>query len=194
MLPDSINKIYISPLVRVLRVIGGFSAILVLTKNYTYLPNIIGWIIIVIGIIQLIQIVIISIIKVIYGIRKLWKNPKDFEVRNSPLNKYASQLANLAYCWRVGCTAVGGGVGIIGGGVALDQALEAGGQPKIFLPFLGKGVSFVFGNNTNKDPLSIYNNINNNIKQMDSAEDRQKYISKFIDKINSEDLKNYNIS
>lgn len=190
LLPDSINKIYNSPLVSVLRVIGGFSAILVLTKNYTYLPNIIGWIIIVIGIIQLIQIVIISIIKVTYGIRKLWKNPKDFEVRNSPLNKYASQLANLAYCWRVGCTVVGGGVGIIGGGVALDQALEAGGQPKIFLPFIGKGVSFVFGNNTNKDPLSIYNNI----KQMDSAEDRQKYISKLIDKINSEDLKNYNIS
>lgn len=158
LLPDSINKIYNSPLVIV---IGGFSAILVLTKNYTYLPNIICLIILVIGIIQLIQIVIISIIKVIYGIRKLWKNPKDFEVINSPLNKYASQHANLAYCWRVGCTTVGGGVGIIGGSVALDQA---GGQAKIFL---GKGVSFVFGNNTNKDPLSIYNNINNNIKQMD---------------------------
>jgi hypothetical protein len=51
-----------------------------------------------------------------------------------------------------------------------------------------------FGNNTKKDPISIYNNINNNIKQMNSAEDRQKYIYKFIDKINSEDLKNYNTS
>ena len=71
-----------------------------------------------VGIIQLMQIVIISIIKVIYGIRKLSKNPKNFQVLNSPLNKYASQLASLAYCWRVGCTAVGGGVGIIG--VALD--------------------------------------------------------------------------
>ena len=167
---------------------------MVLTKNYTYLPKVIGWIVIVVGIIQLLQIVIISIIKVIYGINKLWKNPEDFKIRNSPLNKYASQLANLAYCWRVGCTVVGGGVGIIGGGVAIDQALEAKGQPKIFLPFIGKGVSFVFGNNINKDPLSVYNNIINNIKLLDSAENRQKYISKIIDKINSQDLKNYNIS
>ena len=102
LLPDSLNKIYNSPLVSVLRVIGGFSAILVLTKNYTYLPNIIGWIIIVIGIIQLIQIVIISIIKVIYGMRKLWKNPKDFEVRNSPLCfstcKLSLLLKSRLYC------------------------------------------------------------------------------------------------
>lgn len=151
-----------------------------MTKNYTYLPNFIAWIVLVVGIIQLMQRVIISIIKVIYGIRKLSNNPKDFQVRNSPLNKYAYQLASLAYCWRVGCRAVGGGVGIIGGGVALDQALEAGGQSKIFLPFIGRGVSFAFGNNVNQDALSVYNNINKNIKELDSAEDRHKYISQII--------------
>jgi hypothetical protein len=153
LLPDSINKIYNLPLIRILRVIGGFSAILVITKNYIYLPHFLHWIVLILGIIQLIQIVIISIIKVIFGIRKLIKNSKEFEVRNSPLNRYATQLANLAYCWKVGCTAIGGGVGIIGGGVAFDQVLEAGGQPKIFLPFMGKDVRFVLGNNGNEDPL-----------------------------------------
>ena len=170
MLPDFINKVYNLPLVRILRVIGGFSALLVITKNYTYLPNILQWVVLVLGLIQLIQIVIISIIKVIFGIRKLIKNPKDFEVRNSPLNRYATQLANLAFCWKVGCTAVGGGVGIIGGGVALDQLLESGGQPKIFLPFMGRGVRFVFGNNVNPDPSLVYDNIQRNIKELGSAE------------------------
>ena len=74
LLPPYIDKVYNYPLVRILRVIGGVSAILVLTKNYTSLPDFLGWIVLVLGIIQLIQIVIISIIKVIYGIRKILLN------------------------------------------------------------------------------------------------------------------------
>lgn len=193
LLPDSINKVYNLPLIRILRVIGGFSAVLVLTKNYTYLPDVLHWIVLILGLIQLIQMVIISIIKVFFGIRKLIKNPKEFEVRNSPLNRYATQLANLAFCWKVGCTAVGGGVGVIGGGVAFDQLLEAGGQPKIFLPFMGKGVRFFLGN-TNQDPVSIYNHIQKNLQELESAEEQKEYIAKYINKISYEDLKKHNIS
>lgn len=194
LLPNFINEVYNLPLVRIIRVIGGFSAVLVLTKNYTYLPNILQWIVLVLGLIQLIQIVIISIIKVIYGIRKLIKNPEEFEVRNSPLNRYASQLANLAYCWKVGCTTVGGGVGLIGGGVAIDQLLEAGGQEKIFLPFMGRGVRFIFGNNVHQDPALVYKHIQRNIEELGSAEERKEYIAKYIEKISSEDLRRYNLS
>jgi hypothetical protein len=194
LLPNSINRVYNLPLIRILRVIGGFSAVLVLTKNYLYLPNILHWFVLVLGVIQLLQIVIISIIKVIFGFRKLIKNPEDFEVRNSPLNKYATQLANLAYCWKVGCTAIGGGVGIIGGGVALDQLLESGGQEKIFLPFMGKGVKFIFRGNSHQDPYVVYNNIQKNMQELASAEERQQYIEKYINKITSEDLKIHNLS
>lgn len=80
------------------------------------------------------QIIIIPIIKVIYGIRKLSKNPKDFEVMYSPLNKYAShppaQLASLAYCWKVGCPLYSSWwwYGYLRGSIVLDQALEAGGK------------------------------------------------------------------
>jgi hypothetical protein len=98
LLPKSIATIYNFSIVRILRVIGGFSAVMVLTKNYLYLPDKIALIVLILGILQLLQMVIISIIKVIYGIRKLRRNPEDFEVRNSPLNKYATQLANAAYC------------------------------------------------------------------------------------------------
>jgi hypothetical protein len=71
---------------------------LILTKSYLHLPEIIRWIVLIFGIIQLLQIVIISIIKVIYGIKKLKNNSKDFEVRNSPLNHYATKFASMAYC------------------------------------------------------------------------------------------------
>jgi hypothetical protein len=71
--------------------------------------------------------------------------------------------------------------------------LEAGGQSKIFLPIIGKGINFAFGNKS-KDPLSIYEHIQKNIKELSSAEERHNFISKYIDKINSEDLENTNLS
>jgi hypothetical protein len=52
----------------------------------------------IIALLQVMQIVIISIIKSIYGIRKLIKNPEEFEVRNSPLNHYATLIGKLTYC------------------------------------------------------------------------------------------------
>jgi len=87
LLPDNINKFYNLPLIRGLRIIGGYCAVLILTKSYLHLPEIIRWIVLVFGIIQLLQIVIISIIKVIYGIKKLKNNSKNFEVTNIITNK-----------------------------------------------------------------------------------------------------------
>jgi hypothetical protein len=61
------------------------------------------------------------------------------------------------------------------------------------MPIIGKGVKFVLGN-TDQDALSIYKNIQKNLSALDSAEERHKYISQYIDKINSEDLRGSNIS
>ena len=63
-----------------------------------------------------------------------------------------------------GCTAVGG--------VALDQALEAWRsffniKGKNNFTFISRGVSFVLGNNVNQYALSVYNNINKNLKELD---------------------------
>src|SRR5438046_9552513 len=95
LLPDNINKFYNLPLIRGLRVIGGFCAVLILTKSYLHLPEIIRWIVLIFGIIQLLQIVIIYIIKVIYGIKKLNNNSKDFKVRNFHLNEYTTKFLIL---------------------------------------------------------------------------------------------------
>ncbi len=123
MLPNYLNKGSNSPFIRVLRVLGGICAILALTKNYLYLSTYVQGIVLIIGIIQLIQIVIISIVKIIFGVNKLIYNPKDFEIINSPLNKFATQIGSLAYCWRIGCSTIGGGVSIIVGGAAIDHLL-----------------------------------------------------------------------
>jgi len=85
LLPDKIKIFYNLPFIRGLRLIGGYCAILILTKSYLQLPEIIRWIVLIFGIIQLLQIVIISIIKVIYGIKK--NNSEKIVVRNIITNK-----------------------------------------------------------------------------------------------------------
>lgn len=82
LLPAKLTQIYIHPLTKIIRVIGGFSALLVISENHTMFPYPLNFLLIGIALLQLFQIVLISIIKVIYGIRKLIKNPEKFEVRN----------------------------------------------------------------------------------------------------------------
>lgn len=143
LLPDSINRINNLPIIRILKIIGGFSVILVLTEKFIYLPNILQWVVLILSFIQLLQIILISMIKVFYGIRILIKNPEKLEVSNSSLNKYASKVAYLVFCCKVGCTVIGVGIGIIVGGAAIDQVLAAGGHSKVFLPFMSGGVRFI---------------------------------------------------
>lgn len=82
--------------------IGGLSAFLSILIRYKIilidLPIFVFYTINIIAIIQLLQMVIISIIKFIYGINKLIRHKKDFEVRNSPINKLASISAKAIYC------------------------------------------------------------------------------------------------
>nr|UEV87038.1 hypothetical protein [Grifola frondosa] len=113
LLPDNIIKIYAHPIIRILRIIGDLSALLVITKKHLLFNFPLDSILIVLALLQFFQIVLISIIKIIYGIKKLLKNPKDFEVCNSPLNQYATDIAKLAYFWKIGCNIASGSVGII---------------------------------------------------------------------------------
>jgi hypothetical protein len=43
LLPDSINKVYYLPLIRMLRVIGVILAVLVFSENSIFLPDILHW-------------------------------------------------------------------------------------------------------------------------------------------------------
>jgi len=193
-LPPKIDKFYSHPITRILRVIGGFCAVMVLTKNYTYFPYPLDYVTIFFAAIQLFQIVVISIIKLFYSIRKLIFKPEEFEVRNSPLDKYATQIAKLLYCWKFTCTTVGGGVGIIAGGAVLDQVLEEAGHEKLFLPFLGNKFKFILNAKNPQDPNLLYTNFKNSLDKLSKATADSELMRDAVAKITSEDLDNYNLT
>ena len=82
-LPKKLEIIYSNIYVRILRFIGGFCLLLILTNNHLSLPNCLHKLIIVVGAIQSIQILTIFIVKIIYGLYTLIYKSKDFEVKNS---------------------------------------------------------------------------------------------------------------
>lgn len=135
-LPLSIERYYTLPVSRVFRFVGGICVGLVITKYYLHFPYVIQLFILVLSLIQMFLIVLISIVRVIYSIYKLIFHSKEFEVQNSPLNPSASIIARLMYCWKVGCTITGGGIGAIVAGSVIDEVLEEAGHGKVFIPYL----------------------------------------------------------
>ena len=134
-LPTKLYNIYNHIFFRILRVIGGLSAVLVLSKNHLILPLVLKNIVLILGLFQFIQMTIFSFLKSVYLFKKIKNNPEEFEVRNSPLNRYASVFAKLIACWKSACTVGTTGTSVIGTGVLFDNVLESAGQPKIFDPY-----------------------------------------------------------
>lgn len=88
---------------------------------------------------------VIIIIKVIYSIYTLIYNKEKFEVRNSPLNLFATHLTKVLYCLKTGCAVTAGGALFIAGGAAYDQVLSSANRPQIFIPMMGGVYKHVFG-------------------------------------------------
>jgi hypothetical protein len=65
-----------------MRVIFGIIFVIVLTQNHQIFSNQWQLVLEILTLLQVSQLVIIFFIKIIYGIRKLIKNPEEFEVRN----------------------------------------------------------------------------------------------------------------
>lgn len=127
--------------VRILRVLGGICMVYVLLKsrglNIIEIPDYLYSIVYFLAILQGIQIVVTGLTKLVFGLIKLFKNKQEFEVRNSPLDRSATLIAKLMYCYRVGCQAGQSVVGIAGTGVIIDTILEAGGKEPVFTPIIG---------------------------------------------------------
>lgn len=128
MLPTKMYVIYNNMYIRILRVIGGFFLLLVITKLYLMLPVYSHVIVIVLGILQSIQIIIIFIIKVIYGIYVLKYKKNEFDVRNSPLNHCAIRIARILYCAKISCAVTGGTAATIAAGAFFNFLLEIVGK------------------------------------------------------------------
>ena len=152
-LPAKLYNIYNNIFFRILRVIGGLSAILVLSKIHLILPLTLKYIVLILGLFQFIQMTIFSFLKSIYLYKKIKNNPEEFEVRNSPLHHYASVFAKWIACWKNACTVGATGISAIGTGVLIDNVLESAGQPK--------NVDTVV-QNPNENTTNISSNIDSN--------------------------------
>ena len=176
MLPSKVIAFNNYPLVRIFRVIGGLSVLLVLLKKHLLLLLPLQYLILFIAILHISYFVTINLIKVFYGIYKLWRG--DLNVRNSPLDRLASLGGNLLYCWKVGCYVASSGISLAGASVVADTILEAGGQEKVFTPLLGKGVKlWVKG----KPIDTLFTEINDEIKAINNSRNRFEELRKLAE-------------
>lgn len=155
LMPDKVSRFHNHPFTRIFRVLGGLSVITVLLKKHLLFLLPFQYLILSLAFIHISYIVVISIIEIYYGI-KILRSDK-LNIRNSPLDTFASYTAKLLYCWKIGCRVNSVSVGLASGSVIADTILEAGGQEKVFTPMLGKGVKFMIGG---KLADSYYNDIN----------------------------------
>jgi hypothetical protein len=165
-LPNRVLLIINNPISRILRVIGGISFILTISKSIILLTTnkIIILIIQISGIIFISYCLILNIYRVI-RIFKIIKN-KEYEVRNSPLDKKASLLSHIILNLR-GICYIGGT--ILGIGLGLDEVLKESKRPAIFKPIAGTIVDKIFYN-TGTPNLNILKSALDNVK--DSTNNR----------------------
>lgn len=129
------RKIHDSLLVRALRVIGGISLI-ICVGGYNFLPTYSLYFAWPIGCLFFFYQIFIQYHSAIH-IYRLCKDGK-LEVRNSPVNKFASVLSHTYVCLKWGCA--GGGVAAtgLGAGLGIDSLLEENGRPKVFTPWAAR--------------------------------------------------------
>lgn len=157
LLPKSVEKFHTNPLIRIFRVLGGLSFIL-LIGEFIARGSLLFYIILPLAIVQLIYILVISIIKFCYFIY-LWWNKK-LEVRNSPLDRIATFGLNLIACVKGTCVYGLSGGAALGLGLSIDELLLNYGREPVFRDTFGKGLNQALDKlgyeNPNKDGLPKY--------------------------------------
>lgn len=136
-LPSPVAVFHNHPLVRIVRVLGGVSILLVLGKFK--LAQTLFYVVFPLAAIQFTYIILINAIKFIYLIY-LWKNGK-LEVINSPLDRIAAFSVNLLACIKGTCVLGLSGVTALGMGQGIDELLTSYGRDPIFRDTLGKGLN-----------------------------------------------------
>ncbi len=136
-LPEVVSKFHNHSLIRVFRVSGGLSILMVLSKSELAL-NYLFYIVFPLAFLQFLYIIIINLIKFCYIIY-LWRNKK-LEVRNSPLNRLASFSVTLITCVKGTCVLGLSGGTALGMGLGIDELLISYGREPVFRDTLGKGL------------------------------------------------------
>ena len=187
MLPESVTKIHNHPFTRVFRVIGGALTVLVLSKNYLILPFSLQLIVLALASFHIIYITCISLIKLFYGFKVLRSDK--LNVRNSPMDQFASVTSKLLFCWKYGCQVGSAGLGLVGTSFLLDSILEAGNQEKVFTPLIGKGVRLIVNG---KPADSVFIDIQKDMNKVNSVKKRLEDIDNLFENAKTmEDCKHF---
>jgi hypothetical protein len=159
-LPKKVSDFYNHIYTRIFRFIGGISILLLLTKAFEHIQlqnyfsesicEIINLTIIITATFFIIFTIIINSIKIVYTIYLFIKKPDTFEVRNSPLNIFATQIAKILTCMKIGCLATGSTAAVVAGGITFDTIIEKTGRAPIFIPLMAEGLNLILGK-----PVSI---------------------------------------
>ena len=135
-LPENLLKLQLHPIIRVFRFVGGLSVLLILSKKLLYFPYpyVVYSLTLLISIFYLIYILCLTYYRFKH-IYFLFKNNK-LDVRNSPLDKFATICTKLIICLKGSCDTIapaGVILGVMGG---IDGLRECKGLEPIFFPFI----------------------------------------------------------
>lgn len=160
-LPQKVSDFYSHIFTRIFRFIGGITVLITVTKGYNYIPlhnyfndslcDIITTSTYLFASIFIVFTVTINLIKIFYTIFLLYKKPEIFEVRNSPLNLFATYVAQILSCIKIGCIATGSTAAVVAGGITFDTLIEKSGRSPIFIPMMAEGLNVILG----KPPVKL---------------------------------------
>ena len=138
-LPSHIIQLNNKPIIRILRVLGGLSTLLILTHRLELLGD---------GFLYLCALITCAVLTLLFGLYHIFLTyhrithiikvlkSDELDVRNSPLDKLSSIAARIIMCSKGFCdTAAPVGV-VIGGMASIDEIRKAKGLEPIFLPKL----------------------------------------------------------
>jgi|SRR5882762_3485967 len=129
-LPAKVENYYKKRLVRIFRFIGRVSFWMVATNTnfYLQLPKIVHLLCLIVACIHVTHVIIILLIKFFFCLYILIFERKRFEVRNSPLNSYATIISQVLYCLKYGCVTTGS---VFAGDKAYDSLLAEYGRERV---------------------------------------------------------------
>jgi hypothetical protein len=158
-LPPKISYFYNHIFIRIFRFIGGITVLITITKGFDhiqlhnylneFLCNIIILTTYLFASIFIFFILCINLIRIFYTIYLIFKKPEIFEIRNSPLNIFATQIAKILSCMKIGCIATGSTAAVVAGGATFDTLIEKSGRSPIFIPMMAEGINLILGKPTN---------------------------------------------
>ena len=167
-LPENVINLQKNPLIRILRVLGGISSILIITKKSLLFPTFCIYIFLLLTFIFFIYHIYISYHRIIHVYKTIQSDKLD--VKNSPIDKIATLAGKFILCIKGSCEHLphlGIGIGL---GAGLDQILESSGREPVFMPFLGNTLNKIIGGETVESGYKRRKEIYKELLKLDNSE------------------------